>query len=97
MEYILMDKNMPIMEVSKEEEETEFLSIGRRYNLGFSPLILQKSLNKNEKDLLKVLNQWYNSRAIPNDRDEKNKILERFHIKRIDELLNMDYGLSLSD
>lgn len=97
MEYILMNKNMPIMEVSKEEEETEFLSIGRRYNIGFSPLILQKSLNKKEEDLLKILNQWYNSRAIPNDRDEKNKILERFNIKRTDELLNMDYGLSLSD
>lgn len=97
MEYILMNKNMPVMEVSKEEGETEFFSVGRRYNTDFSPLILQKSLNKSDDEFLAILNQWYNDRAIPNDRDEKNRILEKFQIQRAGELLNMDYGLSLSD
>ena len=97
MEYILMNKNTEVMEVSKDINDTVFQDIGEIYNIEYAPLVIFNNKDKEKNDLLDILTSWYDGRAIPNNRDNKNSILEHFKINKVDELLNLDYGLSLSD
>lgn len=93
MEYILMNKNTEVMEVSKDINDTVFQDIGEIYNIEYAPLVIFNNKDKEKNDLLDILTSWYDGRAIPNNRDNKNSILEHFKINKVDELLNLDYGL----
>ncbi len=97
MDYILMNKNTKVMEVSKDINDIVFQDIGEIYNIEYAPLVIFNNKDKEKGDMLDILTSWYDGRAIPNNRDNKNSILEHFKINKVDELLNLDYGLSLSD
>ena len=67
------------------------------YDIDYAPLILKNSMNDKSKNSIKVLNNWYKGRGIPNWRKDIEKLLEKLNISSPDELLNKAYSLSLSD
>ena len=46
MEYILMNKNTEVMEVSKDINDTVFQDIGEIYNIEYAPLVIFNNKDK---------------------------------------------------
>lgn len=92
--YILMNQNTKVLKFEFESDLNVIINIEEIYNIEFAPLTIKNA--NNEKKLLEI-NNWFNERGIPLYRDNAKEILEMFKISSVRELINKDYGLSLSD
>ena len=94
MNYILMHKNTPVLELNIDEAQGAILAIGEMYNAAHLPIGISVFRNHADKD---QLINWWNSRAIPASRSGLRRLLETLKIPRIQTLIKECYGLSLSD
>lgn len=94
MQYILMNKNTPVLAFTYDEETHNIINIDNVYNANYAPVgIIDYKTGISKKEL----NKWWSSRAIPASRSKIREILEEMHISSSMELLEKCMGLSLSD
>lgn len=97
MKCILMNKNKKIALIELNSEFNIIEKIYKIYNIKYAPLSFENAYNNKAINNVKVLNQWYRGRGIPDWRKDLKKLLENLKIESPDELLNKSYALSLSD
>lgn len=94
MKCILMNKNMPVVELELDDDTATILKVKKTYELDFLPVgIDAKSGIPNKKEL----NEWWFGRSIPASRLGIRTALEKLSIQHSEQLLLRCYGLSLSD
>lgn len=92
MLYTLMNKNTPIADIKFNIKQEYISEVVKTHNPEFAPL----GITKNNKIDLEGLSEWWDNRAIPDTRENVEKILEHLHQDRY-EFLIQSLGLSLSD
>lgn len=97
MKCILMNKNKKIALIELNSEFNIIEKFYKIYNIKYAPLSFENAYNNKAINNVKVLNQWYRGRGIPDWRKDLKKLLENLKIESPDELLNKSYALSLSD
>ena len=94
MKCILMNKNMPVVELELDDDTATILKVLKTYELDFLPVGIDvKSGIPNKKEL----NEWWFGRSIPASRSGIRTALEKLSIQHSEQLLLKCYGLSLSD
>ena len=96
MKVILMNKNIEVLVAEYNEKVAVFTKIYEIKNLKYAPVIIEKALKNNEKDIITLTN-WFKGRGIPAWRDDLDLLLNKLGIKTAEELLTKAFGLSLSD
>lgn len=95
MNYVLMHKEIPVIEITLDEATGAVQKIGSAYHLEHLPLgILMKKTNIVDRT---ALNTWWIDRSIPASRSGVRKALETLHMANTQMLLTRCFGLSLSD
>lgn len=94
MKCILMNKNMPVVEVELDEDTAAILKVRKAYELDFLPVGIDVKTGIPNK---KELNEWWFGRSIPASRSGIRTALERMDVQHSEQLLLRCYGLSLSD
>ncbi len=91
-----MNKNRKVLVGDYIDSKGKFSRIIDIIDIDYAPLIIK---NLYERDSITVddLNEWFQRRGIPQDRDDLNKLENRLHFSTNLEILNMANGLSLSD
>jgi len=90
LNYTLMHRNIPIVDISLSEKGSVILEIGEMHNPEHSPLL------NNNMDI-EGINLWWHLRSIPLSRDGLNRALHILNVNSPKELLEKSLGLSLSD
>ena len=94
MECILMNKNMPVVELELDDDTATILKVVKSYELDFLPIGIDTRTGIPNK---KELNEWWFGRTIPASRSGIRVALEKMDIHYTEQLLLRCYGLSLSD
>lgn len=94
MKCILMNKNMPVVELELDEDTATILKVGKTYELDFLPVGIDAKTGIPNK---KELNEWWFGRSIPVSRSGIRAALERMGVWHSEQLLLRCYGLNLSD
>ncbi len=92
----LMNKNTYILDAEFNEEIKTFTNIYEIKNIEYAPLVIYNKYKK-DKDILKVVNEWFKGRGIPTFRDSLDLLLAKLGIDSQYDLLDESFGLSLSD
>ena len=93
-EYILMNKNRPVVAFKYDSENHKVVKITEKYDLRYAPpgaLDNKGEINK------KTLDDWWHDRAIPASRNQLSRMMETLQIKSTLALAERSFGLSLSD
>ena len=94
MNYILMNKNIEILEFSYDNETHAVTKIVRVIQPNFAPLgIIEYKTGITKK----ALNNWWKDRSIPASRSRFKEVMAEMDIHSSVELLERCFGLSLSD
>ena len=94
MDCILMNKNIPVVELELDEDTATILKVKQIHELDFLPVGISISSGiPNRKDL----NDWWLGRSIPASRSGIRTALEQLGVSYSEQLLLRCYGLSLSD
>ena len=94
IKYKLMNQNTEVLKFEFDSDLNVITKIEEIYNIEYAPLNIKNII---EEKRLTEINNWFTERGIPVYRDNAKEILETFEINNIKELINRDYGLSLSD
>lgn len=94
MRCILMNKNMPVVELELDDDTATILKVIKNYELDFLPVGIDVKTGIPNK---KELNEWWFGRSIPASRSGIAAALERLGVQYSEQLLLKCYGLSLSD
>ena len=94
MKCILMNKNMPVVELKLDDDTATILKVMKIYELDFLPIGIDAKTGIPNK---KELNEWWFGRSIPASRAGIRTALEKLSIQHSEQLLLRCYGLSLSD
>ena len=94
MKCILMNKNMPVVELELDDDTATILKVMQTYELDFLPVGIDAKTGIPNK---KELNEWWFGRSIPASRSGIRTALEKLSIQHSEQLLLRCYGLSLSD
>lgn len=94
MRCILMNKNMPVVELELDDDTATILKVVKNYELDFLPVGIDVKTGIPNK---KELNEWWFGRSIPASRSGIAAALERLGVQYSEQLLLRCYGLSLSD
>jgi hypothetical protein len=94
MNYILMNKHTPVVELNIDEDTATIAKVGQLFHPEYLPIGIQ--LVKDLPDR-KSLNDWWRGRSIPASRSGIREALTILHIAYTEQLLTKCYGLSLSD
>lgn len=94
MNYTLMHKNIPVMDMTLDELTGSIRKNGKLYNPEHLPVGV--TVNKGFADRA-VLNQWWSDRCIPASRSGVNQALETLNVASTKMLISRCFGLSLSD
>lgn len=94
MKCILMNKNMPVVELELDDDTATILKVVKNYELDFLPVGIDVKTGIPNK---KELNEWWFGRSIPASRSGIAAALERLGVQYSEQLLLKCYGLSLSD
>lgn len=92
--FILMHKNIPVVEIKLDTASYYILAIGSIYNESHVPVGIL--IKKGELDR-GMLNGWWRGRAIPASRQGINDALLEMNLSTTEKLLEKCMGLSLSD
>lgn len=93
-EYILMNKNRPVLAFLYESENHRATKITELFDLRYAPpgaLDYQNTVNKTS------FNDWWRGRAIPASRNQINRMLDYLKYDSTIALAEESFGLSLSD
>ncbi|MDR2140951.1 MAG: excisionase [Deltaproteobacteria bacterium] len=94
MNYFLMHKSTPVIELDINENHATIDGVGEVFNPEHIPIGIKiDSVNPKSEPL----NIWWTSRSIPASRDGLREALEALRISSPEFLLTKCYGLSLSD
>ena len=93
-EYVLMNKNTPVLAFLYDEEAHAIFKITEIINEKYAPLGIVEYKTGISRA---ALNNWWKSRAIPASRENLKHILEELKIDTTLTLLEKCSGLSLSD
>lgn len=93
-QYILMHKNVPVVELSLDMASGTISAIGTVYSANHVPVGIPV---KNGVIDRVALNEWWKNRAIPASRDGIRHVLTELHLTTTQALLDKCLGLSLSD
>lgn len=94
MQYKLMHKNIPVMDIEIDEATYGIVRLGEIYNYEHIPLGV---LNYEKKVDRALLNHWWTGRSIPLSRSGIREALEIMDIPVPQKLVEKCMGLSLSD
>lgn len=94
MKCILMNKNIPVVELELDDDTATILKVKQTYELDFLPIGIDTKTGIPDK---KNLNEWWLGRSIPASRSGIRTALEKLDICHTEQLLLRCYGLSLSD
>lgn len=94
MRCILMNKNVPVVEVELDDDTATILKVRKNYELDFLPIGIDVKTGIPNK---KELNEWWFGRCIPASRSGITPALEQLGVRYSEQLLPRCYGLSLSD
>ncbi len=94
MKCILMNKNMPVVELELDDDTATILKVMKTYGVDFLPVGIDVKTGIPNK---KELNEWWFGRSIPASRSGIRTALEKLSIQHSEQLLLRCYGLSLSD
>lgn len=94
MRCILMNKNMPVVELELDDDTATILKVMKTYELDFLPVGIDVKAGIPNK---KELNEWWFGRSIPASRSGLGTALEQLGVRHPEQLLLRCYGLSLSD
>lgn len=94
MRCILMNKNVPVVEVELDDDTATILKVMKNYELDFLPIGIDVKTGIPNK---KELNEWWFGRCIPASRSGITPALEQLGVRYSEQLLPRCYGLSLSD
>ncbi len=94
MKCILMNKNMPVVELELDDDTATILKVMKTYGVDFLPIGIDAKTGIPNK---KELNEWWFGRSIPASRSGIRTALEKLSIQHSEQLLLRCYGLSLSD
>jgi hypothetical protein len=94
MNYALMHKNTPVVELGIDEEVGVISKIGEIWNAPHLPVGLEMT---NGVPNRRALNEWWTGRSIPANRSGLREALQKLNISSPRLLLTMCCGLSLSD
>ena len=94
MRCILMNKNMPVVELELDDDTATILKVIKNYELDFLPVGIDVKTGIPNK---KELNEWWFGRSIPASRSGIAAALERLGVQYSEQLLLRCYGLSLSN
>lgn len=92
--YVLMNKNIPVLEFLYDEETHSIFKIEKLINEKHAPVGV---VNFKTGISRKELNDWWQARAIPASRENFSRILQSLKIDSPVELLEKCAGFSLSD
>ena len=96
MRISLMNKDTYILDAEFNEKIKTFTNIYEIKNIEYAPLVIYNKYKK-DKDILKVVNEWFKGRGIPTFRDSLDLLLAKLGIDSQYDLLDESFGLSLSD
>jgi len=94
IDYILMNKNTPVLEFTYDIEAHRAVKIVDIFDLRYAPpgaVDVSGTVNK------KSFNQWWRGRAIPASRNQINRVLDSLRLDSTLVLAEESFGLSLSD
>lgn len=94
MRCILMNKNMPVVELELDDDTATILKVMKSFELDFLPVGIEVKTGIPDK---KELNEWWLGRCIPASRMGLRTALEQLGVQYPEQLLLKCYGLSLSD
>lgn len=94
MEYTLMHKNIPVLEIELDEATSSVQKLGGVHHLEHLPL---GTVSKHGVIDRAALNAWWIDRSIPASRSGIRKALETLNLPNTQMLLTRCFGLSLSD
>ena len=94
MKCILMNKNIPVVELELDDDTATILKVKQTYEMDFLPIGIDTKTGIPDK---KDLNEWWLGRSIPASRSGIRTALEKLDICHTEQLLLRCYGLSLSD
>ena len=94
MEYTLMHKNIPVLDIDLDEATSSVQRIGAVYHPEHLPL---GTASKHGEVDRTALNAWWIDRSIPASRSGVRKALETLDLPNTQMLLTRCFGLSLSD
>jgi hypothetical protein len=94
MDYTLMNKRMPVVEVSIDEANAAIVKVGRLFHPDYLPVGIPIIRGIPDR---KSLNDWWRGRAIPAIRSGIREALDILQVPHTEQLLTKCYGLSLSD
>ena len=94
MRCILMNKDMPVVELELDDDTATILKVMKSFELDFLPVGIDV---KNGIPNKKELNEWWLGRSIPASRLGLRTALEKLGVQYPEQLLLRCYGLSLSD
>ncbi|MDR0948756.1 MAG: excisionase, partial [Lachnospiraceae bacterium] len=94
MQYTLMHKNTPVLDMKIDEETGRIAKLGAVHAAVHLPVGLKTfktGIDRGE------LNEWWVGRSIPASRDGLKEALEKLGVPSSSVLISKCYGLSLSD
>ena len=97
MQYYLMNKNRKVARIEYDTNIPGITNIYEKYDFDYAPFSVYGSQFKKEQNEIKVLNDWFKGRGIPNWRKDLDILMLKLNINMPEELLDKAFGLSLSD
>lgn len=94
MEYTLMHKDLPVLDIELDEATSSVQKIGTAYHPEHLPLATVSRRGVVDRA---ALNTWWIDRSIPASRSGVRKALETLNLPNTHMLLTRCFGLSLSD
>ena len=94
MEYTLMHKDLPVLDIELDEATSSVQRIGTAYHPEHLPLATVSRRGVVDRA---ALNTWWIDRSIPASRSGVRKALETLNLPNTQMLLTRCFGLSLSD
>lgn len=94
MEYTLMHKDIPVLDIDLDEATSSIQKLGSIYHLEHLPL---GTISKRSVIDRAALHTWWSNRSIPASRFGIRKALETLNLPNAQMLLTRCFGLSLSD
>ena len=94
MQYTLMHKNIPVLEMVLDDASCTISQVAEIYHAAHVPIGISMRNGVLDRS---ALNAWWRGRSIPASRQGIRQALETLRIGYTQQLLEKSYGLSLSD
>ena len=98
MDWVLMHKNIPVIDITTAERDGQIIDRGLVHNPEHLPVGVTISTGKDKGKVTNPkLNEWWTNRSIPSSRDGLKAALEAMGLHTSTQLLTLGNALSLSD